>query len=216
MTICCGIIFKGQYGEVIVDPTLIKRCANCIIQRPRYRQREVNNLNNSPFHSSASASPAHSLASSSPAHSVDSTNDTATAATTTTAAKPTSKTFSDSSSDSGYDESSNQGIGESKIVKSSIINISNSTTTNLTGVKLNQVKTIQLNSTLVSETVRLQSDMPIKLIPIEQVDSFTCKPLTTLVGTTSIHGSNTHSIAVQNNPLVDFAIHASARQSIIN
>ncbi|KAK0088989.1 hypothetical protein PV325_009872 [Microctonus aethiopoides] len=221
VTICCGIIFKGQYGEVIVDPTLIKRCANCIIQRPRYRQREANNLNNSPFHSSASASPAHSLASSSPAHSVDSTNDTATAATTTattttTTAKPTSKTFSDSSSDSGYDESSNQGIGESKIVKSSIINISNSTTTNLTNVKLNQVKTIQLNSTLVSETVRLQSDMPIKLIPIEQVDSFTCKPLTTLVGTTSIHGSNTHSIAVQNNPLVDFAIHASARQSIIN
>ncbi|XP_035735894.1 SIN3-HDAC complex-associated factor-like isoform X3 [Vespa mandarinia] len=100
--ICCGTIFKGPYGEVIIDPALIKPCTGCLSKQ---RQQQSNVLRNSPVHSSASASPVHSSASASPTHSVESGVDSA-------VTKQTSKTFSDSSSDSGYDESSNQGVGE--------------------------------------------------------------------------------------------------------
>ncbi|XP_015116073.1 SIN3-HDAC complex-associated factor [Diachasma alloeum] len=192
--ICCGEIFRGLYGEIIVDPSLIKRCAGCLARQRRQREANVP-ANTSPFHSSAAASPAHSAASSSPSHSVDSSSE---------ASKTTGKIFSDSSSDSGYDESSNPGIGESKIIKS----CSNSI---VTSIKVHQIKAIQLKAAALSETVRLTSDVPIKLVPIKQVEKFTCKPLSTLVTSSGAP----LPIAVPNNPLVDFAIHAT-RQSVTN
>ncbi|XP_044586911.1 SIN3-HDAC complex-associated factor isoform X5 [Cotesia glomerata] len=76
-TICCGVIFRGQYDEIIVVPELIKRCSPCIMRQQQRRQIEKNIAANSPFHSSASTSPAYSASSSSPAHSPDSTTDAA-------------------------------------------------------------------------------------------------------------------------------------------
>uniref|UniRef100_A0A0C9QAF4 Fam60a_1 protein n=1 Tax=Fopius arisanus TaxID=64838 RepID=A0A0C9QAF4_9HYME len=192
--ICCGEIFRGLYGEIIVDPSLIKRCAGCLsLQR---RPREVNApANASPFHSSSAASPVHSAASSSPAHSVDSSSEVS---------KTTGKIFSDSSSDSGYDESSNPGIGESKIIKSS----SNSV---VASIKVHQSKTIQLKAAALSETVRLTSEVPIKLVTTKQVETFTCQPLENLVTSSD----SQLPISIPNNPLVDFAIHA-ARHSVTN
>ncbi|XP_076658367.1 uncharacterized protein LOC143362252 isoform X2 [Halictus rubicundus] len=205
--ICCGTIFKGPYGEVIVDPSLIKPCIGCIARQQR--QQQANALSCSPAHSSASASPVHSSASASPAHSVES-------GTETTVSKQTSKTFSDSSSDSGYDESSNQGVGESKITKI----IQSTSATVKSAVKIQQpLKSVQLKAIPVSETVRLKTDVPIKLVPIKQIDQLSCKPLS-LVSSTNVtlSSSTSHSIVtVPSNPLVDFAMHAaSSRQSVSN
>ncbi|XP_034941472.1 SIN3-HDAC complex-associated factor [Chelonus insularis] len=199
--ICCGVIFRGLYGEVIVCPELIKRCTNCISrQQEKLRQAESNAASNSPFHSSASASPAYSASSSSsssPVHNVDSSADTT---------KSTSKLFSDSSSDSGYDDSSNQGVGENKIAKVSSINNAAKISTS------SNIATSQSKPTLISETVRLTGVVPIAANPVEQ---FTCKPLS-LVSSSSLGSTNAHPIAVPNNPLIDFAMHAAARQSVIN
>ncbi|XP_043256762.1 uncharacterized protein LOC122399831 isoform X1 [Colletes gigas] len=204
--ICCGTIFKGPYGEVIVDPSLIKPCIGCIARQQR--QQQTNVLSCSPAHSSASASPVHSSASASPAHSVESGTETA-------VSKQTSKTFSDSSSDSGYDESSNQGVGESKISKI----IQNSSATVKPTVKIQPLKSVQLKAIPVSEAVRLKTDMPIKLVPVKQIDQLSCKPLS-LVSSANVtlSSSTSHSIVtVPNNPLVDFAMHAaSSRQSVSN
>ncbi|XP_054013084.1 uncharacterized protein LOC128894964 isoform X1 [Hylaeus anthracinus] len=204
--ICCGTIFKGPYGEVIVDPSLIKPCIGCIARQQR--QQQTNALSRSPAHSSASASPVHSSASASPAHSVESGTETA-------VSKQTSKTFSDSSSDSGYDESSNQGVGESKITKI----IQNASATVKPAVKIQPLKSVQLKAIPVSEAVRLKTDMPIKLVPIKQIDQLSCKPLS-LVSSANVtlSSSTSHSIVtVPNNPLVDFAMHAaSSRQSVSN
>ncbi|XP_003494549.2 uncharacterized protein LOC117242121 isoform X1 [Bombus vosnesenskii] len=204
--ICCGTIFKGPYGEVIVDPSLIKPCIGCIARQQR--QQQTNALSCSPVHSSASASPVHSSASASPAHSVES-------GTEATVSKQTSKTFSDSSSDSGYDESSNQGVGESKITKI----IQNASATVKPAVKIQPLKSVQLKAIPVSEAVRLKTDVPIKLVPIKQIDQLSCKPLS-LVSSTNVtlSSSTSHSIVtVPSNPLVDFAMHAaSSRQSVSN
>ncbi|XP_076170485.1 uncharacterized protein LOC143148240 isoform X1 [Ptiloglossa arizonensis] len=204
--ICCGTIFKGPYGEVIVDPSLIKPCIGCIARQQR--QQQTNTLSCSPAHSSASASPVHSSASASPAHSVESGTETA-------VSKQTSKTFSDSSSDSGYDESSNQGVGESKITKI----IQNASATVKPAVKIQPLKSVQLKAIPVSEAVRLKTDIPIKLVPIKQIDQLSCKPLS-LVSSANVtlSSSTSHSIVtVPNNPLVDFAMHAaSSRQSVSN
>lgn len=204
--ICCGTIFKGRYGEVIVDPSLIKPCIGCIARQQR--QQQTNALSCSPVHSSASASPVHSSASASPAHSVESS-------TETMVSKQASKTFSDSSSDSGYDESSNQGVGESKITKI----IQNASATVKPAVKIQPLKSVQLKAIPVSEAVRLKTDVPIKLVPIKQIDQLSCKPLS-LVSSANVtlSSSTSHSIVtVPNNPLVDFAMHAaSSRQSVSN
>ncbi|XP_067209562.1 SIN3-HDAC complex-associated factor isoform X2 [Linepithema humile] len=93
--ICCGSIFKGAYGEVIMCPPFLKPCTLLT------RQLVTSLTSASPIHSSASASPAHSVES--------------TSSSPETNSKQSTKTFSDSSSDSGYDESSNQY--ESKIAK---------------------------------------------------------------------------------------------------
>ncbi|XP_066585805.1 SIN3-HDAC complex-associated factor [Prorops nasuta] len=202
-TICCGTIFKGLYGEIIVDPSLIKPCIGCLA-RQQARQRQTTVLRNSPAHSSASASPIYSSASASPVHSIES-------GTESTISKPTSKTFSDSSSDSGYDDSSNQGVGENKIAK--IIQCSNQVFK--PNVKIQPIKSIQ-----VSEAVRLKADVPIKLVPIKQVEQISCKPLA-LVSSANVALSNSstpHSIVtVSTKPLVDFALHkASSRQPVSN
>ncbi|XP_043491355.1 SIN3-HDAC complex-associated factor [Polistes fuscatus] len=206
--ICCGTIFKGPYGEVIVDPSLIKPCTGCLNNSlSKQRQQQSNVLRNSPAHSSASASPVHSSASASPTHSVESGLDS-------TVTKQTSK-YSDSSSDSGYDESSNQGVGEGKITKV-IMNVN----PNLKPiVKTQPIKSVQLKAIpVVSESVRLKSDVPIKLVPIKQIDQLSCKPLS-LVSSTNVTLSGTsHTIVtVPANPLVDFAMHATpSRQSVSN
>ncbi|XP_070165784.1 SIN3-HDAC complex-associated factor isoform X1 [Polyergus mexicanus] len=96
--ICCGSIFRGANGEVIMYPSFLKPCISCFTGRQLTA-------------SLASVSPIHSSASVSPAHSVESTS----SANTETNSKQSTKTFSDSSSDSGYDESSNQY--ESKMAK---------------------------------------------------------------------------------------------------
>ncbi|XP_031846754.1 uncharacterized protein LOC116433127 isoform X3 [Nomia melanderi] len=204
--ICCGTIFKGPYGEVIVDPSLIKPCIGCIARQQR--QQQTNALSCSPVHSSASASPAHSSASASPAHSVESGTETA-------VSKQTSKTFSDSSSDSGYDESSNQGVAESKITKI----IQSTSATVKPAIKIQPLKSVQLKAIPVSEAVRLKTDVPIKLVPIKQIDQLSCKPLSLVSSTNvSLSSSTSHSIVtVPSNPLVDFAMHAaSSRQSVSN
>lgn len=189
-----------------MEPSLIKPCIGCIAKQ---RQQQTNALSCSPVHSSASASPVHSSASASPAHSVES-------GTETTVSKQTSKTFSDSSSDSGYDESSNQGVGESKITKIT----QNTSTTVKPAVKIQPLKSVQLKAIPVSEAVRLKTDVPIKLVPIKQIDQLSCKPLS-LVSSANVtlSSSTSHSIVTvpSNNPLVDFAMHAaSSRQSVSN
>lgn len=93
--ICCGSIFRGANGEIIMYPSSMKPC----VHLPR---RQI-------ITSLTVASPTHSSASTSPVHSVESPS-----SSPETSSKQT-KTDSDSSSDSGYDESSNQG--ESKIAK---------------------------------------------------------------------------------------------------
>jgi len=93
--ICCGSIFRGANGEMIMYSSSMKPCVNLA------RRQLITSLTAaSPIHSSASTSPVHGveLPSSSPE----------------TSSKQI-KTDSDSSSDSGYDESSNQG--ESKLAK---------------------------------------------------------------------------------------------------
>lgn len=203
--ICCGTIFKGPYGEVVIDPALIKPCTACISKQ---RQQQSGILRNSPVHSSASASPVHSSASASPTHSVESSVDS-------TVSKQTSKTFSDSSSDSGYDESSNQGVGEGKLTK--IITNINPDVKPI--VKTQPIKSVQLKAIpVVSESVRLKSDVPIKLVPIKQIDQLSCKPLSLVSPTNVTLSSSSHTIVtVPANPLVDFTMHAGpSRQSVTN
>ncbi|XP_032664394.1 LOW QUALITY PROTEIN: SIN3-HDAC complex-associated factor [Odontomachus brunneus] len=97
--ICCGIIFKGPYGEVIVDPSLLKPCVGCLAVR---RQRQCSSDGSSS--ASEATSPIHS-ASVSPAYSVELPPE----ASVVSSKQNAKTTFSDSSSDSGYDECSNQG-----------------------------------------------------------------------------------------------------------
>lgn len=93
--ICCGSIFRGANGEIIMYPSSLKPCENLT------RRQLTSSLTvTSPIHSSASTSPVHSVES--PSSGPE------------TSSKQT-KTDSDSSSDSGYDDSSNQG--ESKLAK---------------------------------------------------------------------------------------------------
>lgn len=206
--ICCGTIFKGPYGEVIIDPSLIKPCIGCVTRQRRQQQTSTSSC--SPLHSSASASPVHSSASASPAHSVELST------TESTTSKQASKMFSDSSSDSGYDESSNQGVAESKITK---VVQNTSASAVKSAVKVQPLKSVQLKAIPVSETVRLKTDMPIKLVPIKQIDQLSCKSLSlTSSANVTLGSSTSHSIVtVPSNPLVDFAMHAaSSRQSVSN
>ncbi|KAL0132528.1 hypothetical protein PUN28_000343 [Cardiocondyla obscurior] len=91
--ICCGSIFRGANGEIIMYSSSLKPCVNLA-------RRQLTSLTVASSIHSASTSPVHG------AESPSSNSETSSKQT---------KTDSDSSSDSGYDESSNQG--ESKIAK---------------------------------------------------------------------------------------------------
>ncbi|XP_067012875.2 SIN3-HDAC complex-associated factor isoform X2 [Anabrus simplex] len=80
--VCCGTIFKGPYGEVIVDPRFLKPCRGCSSSKTVQDR------------GTATADPSTS------------------GAVSNSGSSPSklTKTYSDSSSDSGYDESSNQGL----------------------------------------------------------------------------------------------------------
>lgn len=103
---CCGPIFKGPYGEVIMDPTLLKPCVNCL-EAGRQRRQISDSLS-----ASETISPIHS-ASVSPAHSVELVSPSPSSSEMSMSIVKQSQVpknnFSDSSSDSGYDECSSQG-----------------------------------------------------------------------------------------------------------
>ncbi|KAJ8665188.1 hypothetical protein QAD02_006850 [Eretmocerus hayati] len=113
--VCCGVIFVGMMGEVLIEPTYFKPCVNCLARQQRERSI-ANSLAAiaSPLHSSASASPCHSSASTSPAHSVESNVEAI------GKAHVAGKGFCDSSSDSGYDDNSQGTHTENKIRASSL------------------------------------------------------------------------------------------------
>ncbi|XP_049962379.1 SIN3-HDAC complex-associated factor [Schistocerca serialis cubense] len=81
--VCCGTIFKGPYGEVIVDPRFLKPCHGC---KPKQRAEVQSVAGKEP---GSSGAPECSKNTGGP--------------------NKLTKSYSDSSSDSGYDESSNQG-----------------------------------------------------------------------------------------------------------
>lgn len=112
---CCGTIFKGPYGEVIMDPSKFKPCIGCLEARRRRQQGSDSSS------ASETASPVHS-ASTSPVHSVELPSEPTTRTTVVAVVQQNnqvskSNTFSDSSSDSGYDEYSNQGTDSNKAAK---------------------------------------------------------------------------------------------------
>ncbi|XP_075229416.1 SIN3-HDAC complex-associated factor [Lycorma delicatula] len=96
--ICCGIIFKGPNGEVVVDPRFIKPCKDSLSRhlRPVADDRPTSNIGSSSSSSSIIISNASTAAS-------------AIQSVVQTQVISKTKAFSDTSSDSGYDESSNQG-----------------------------------------------------------------------------------------------------------
>nr|CAD7571368.1 unnamed protein product [Timema californicum] len=91
--VCCGTIFRGRYGEVLVDPRFLKPCQGCVVSKQ---------VDKGPF--SPPAVPLNPLPSPSGLDAVPEV--------TSTNGSTTVKSYSDASSDSGYDESSNPGLGE--------------------------------------------------------------------------------------------------------
>nr|CAD7442491.1 unnamed protein product [Timema bartmani] len=91
--VCCGTIFRGRYGEVLVDPRFLKPCQGCVVSKQ---------VNKGPF--SPPAVPLNPLPSPSGLDAVPEV--------TGTNGSTLIKSYSDASSDSGYDESSNPGLGE--------------------------------------------------------------------------------------------------------
>nr|CAD7409547.1 unnamed protein product [Timema cristinae] len=91
--VCCGTIFRGRYGEVLVDPRFLKPCQGCVVSKQ---------VDKGPF--SPPAVPLNPLPSPSGLDAVPEV--------TGTNGSTTVKSYSDASSDSGYDESSNPGLGE--------------------------------------------------------------------------------------------------------
>ncbi|PNF26997.1 Protein FAM60A [Cryptotermes secundus] len=89
--VCCGIIFKGPYGAVIVDPRFLKPCRGCKNQQQEKAALMSSGMGNSSGDSTASGRENRS---------------------SDMKGIKLAKSYSDSSSDSGYDESSNQGVGE--------------------------------------------------------------------------------------------------------
>lgn len=100
--VCCGIIFKGLHGEVIVDPRFITPCKN---SKRRNQQAPVDvDLNDKP---SSLAPMDSSITHTSSIISPSARGIQSSVIQTQVVGK--TKAFSDTSSDSGYDESSNQG-----------------------------------------------------------------------------------------------------------
>ncbi|XP_051175563.1 SIN3-HDAC complex-associated factor [Leptopilina boulardi] len=201
--ICCGMVFKGRNGEVMMDGTLVKPCSGSVSKRQQQQQlqqqqqqqqQEITTLRKSP-----STSPSHSSASTSPAYSVES----AVESSISKLSKPImNHRFYESSSDSGYDESSNQGVGESKLAKI----IQNSTSS--IGIKVEPPKNVTLKTIPISEAVRIKNEVPIKLVPM--------KPISLSTNLTLSNLTLNDGTSITSNPLVDFAIHASSRQPVTN
>lgn len=200
--ICCGMVFKGRNGEVMMDGTLVKPCSGSVskrqqqqqLQQQQQQQQEITTLRKSP-----STSPSHSSASTSPAYSVES----AVESSISKLSKPImNHRFYESSSDSGYDESSNQGVGESKLAKI----IQNSTSS--IGIKVEPPKNVTLKTIPISEAVRIKNEVPIKLVPM--------KPISLSTNLTLSNLTLNDGTSITSNPLVDFAIHASSRQPVTN
>ncbi|PSN38136.1 hypothetical protein C0J52_08228 [Blattella germanica] len=90
--VCCGTIFKGPYGAIIVDPRFLKPCRGCKIQ-----QQEKTPIGTPGMGHGAED---------------NTTNEDGKNGNSGMKGSKLTKSYSDSSSDSGYDESSNQGLGE--------------------------------------------------------------------------------------------------------
>lgn len=95
---CCGFIFRGLHGEVMVDPRFLVPCAGC---------SKKDQLTSS--QASSAVKPDGAGLNSMPDEKV-----------VVVMSNGLAKSFSDSSSDSGYDESSNQGGGEASHARSGI------------------------------------------------------------------------------------------------
>ncbi|KAJ4429643.1 hypothetical protein ANN_21844 [Periplaneta americana] len=89
--VCCGTIFKGPYGAIIVDPRFLKPCRGCKSQQQEKKAVTSGGLG-------------HAAGDNAPNGHDDGSSGMKGSKLT--------KSYSDSSSDSGYDESSNQGMGE--------------------------------------------------------------------------------------------------------
>jgi len=89
--VCCGTIFKGPYGAVIVDPRFLKPCRGC--KNQQQEKAAVASAGMGPGTGDGAAGGCEDSSSGMKGSKL-------------------SKSYSDSSSDSGYDESSNQGVGE--------------------------------------------------------------------------------------------------------
>ncbi|XP_001604513.2 uncharacterized protein LOC100120919 isoform X2 [Nasonia vitripennis] len=213
--VCCGVIFVGMMGEVLIEPSLFKPCIGCLARQQRQRVAATATMAGaSPAHSSASASPCHSSASTSPAHSVES-------GTEGSVVSGKGKGFCDSSSDSGYDDS-NQGIaGESK--KHHQQQPPKPPTAQALDISAKPVKPVSKVQALksdkimpVSTSVRLKANsiggtkVPIKLL---------CKPVA-LVSSAKLSLSGTPravDAALTVPTAVDFSLRsASQRQSLAN
>lgn len=201
----------------------MKPCLGCRTRQRLQREARERALDSQSL-GSASTSPAHSSASASPAHSVDSSSSSTGVAEASV--KPTGKTFSDSSSDSGYDESSSPAIVETKITEILVTATIKDDTTKINDEEsriesLPVENNVQSKTIMLTETVRLKNDLPIKLVAVKQVDELICKPISLAIAqnanlTLTDSSSGPIVTPVPNNPLVDFAIHATTRQSITN
>lgn len=89
--VCCGTIFKGPYGAVIVDPRFLKPCRGC--KNQQQEKATVTSAGQGPGTGDGAAGGREDSSSGMKGSKL-------------------AKSYSDSSSDSGYDESSNQGVGE--------------------------------------------------------------------------------------------------------
>ncbi|XP_058793106.1 SIN3-HDAC complex-associated factor isoform X1 [Phymastichus coffea] len=197
--VCCGVVFVGMRNELLIEPSLFKRCHGCLERERQRATAAVTMMGSSPSHSSASASPCHSSASTSPAYSVESNNETAVKA----------KGFCDSSSDSGYDDSSQGMITEGKkMIVEQPPSIEQAMP--LVAKSDKPLGTVQIPSTdkivPMSTTLRLKANAVGSKVPIKLL----CKPVA-LVSSAKLSLSNA-STAIPPTAAVDFAMHSPTQQ----
>ena len=187
---CCGMVFKGRNGEVMLDKSQMKPRSVSVVKA---QQQQMTVLRKSPSPGSVSTSPSHSSASTSPAHSTESTVE--------------------SYSDSGYDESSNQGVGERKLTKIIQNPASNIKVQQLKSV---QSKTVPINETVRLKS----QEVPINLVQIKPISIIAATNLTmsnlSLSDGSSLPTSQSNAMTISSNPLEDLANHASSRLPITN
>ncbi|XP_033223147.1 SIN3-HDAC complex-associated factor [Belonocnema kinseyi] len=186
--ICCGMVFKGRNGEVMMDKKQMKPCSVNVVKA---QQQQMTVLRKSPSPGSASASPSHSSASTSPAYSMESTVE--------------------SYSDSGYDENSN-GLGERKLTKIIQNSASGVKVQHLKGV---QLKAVPIDETV---RLKSSQEVPMNLVPMKPISIIAATNLTmsnlTLSDGSSLPIAQSSPMMISSNPLVDLAMHASSRQPV--